>query len=135
MKFFLLNYIYQQYSKMSVAIQLKLSFNIVFTGKRIYDDKYADQSFVSYTTQRENITESLTEFIYRNEKTSAFAFSTFGLNIVITNPVHYSIAETNNNMRPHFNITANGDTYHVFTTKSHRRITGITKIEYFDFPF
>ena len=120
---------------MSVVIPITLSFNLVFTGKRAYDDKYADQHFVSHTTHRQNITESLTEFIYRNEKTSAFVFSTFGLNIVITNPVHYSIADTNNSMRPHFNIMANGDTYHVFTTKSHRRITGITKIEYFDFPF
>jgi len=122
---------------MSITIPLTLSFNLVFTGKRNYDEKYSDQHYESYTTHRQNITEAIAEFIYRNEKTSAHMFSTFGLNIIITNPIHYSSGDTNqsNNTRPHFNITANGDTYHMFTTKNHKRITGITKIEYVDFAF
>jgi hypothetical protein len=108
---------------------------ITFTGPWNYDECYEG----NWNTHRANITQALQEFSTRNEETAKYLINTFGFEIIITSHVHYSREEIALNItekaRPHFNVKANGKTYHIYTTKNHARITGITEMLLTNFPF
>ena len=117
---------------MNTSINIPFQAHIVFTGKYSYDVI----ELGARNTHRYNITEALAEFSTRNAETFKYFIATFGQIITITNPVHYSYQEINREAcRPHFNISANGKTYHIYTTKSHTRIVAITEIVATEFPF
>ena len=110
--------------------------SVVFTGKFEYDKKAVDTGVLNFCTHRENIIECLHEFSVRDTETAKYLIGTFGFTIEVVNPVHYSSGElADRGFRPHFNIKANNKNYHIFTTKNHRRIVGISEVLYMDFPF
>ena len=116
---------------MNASITIPFQAYLVFTGKHSYDVLCEG----NWKSHRQNITEALTEFSTRNADTFKYFVSTFGQVINITTPVHYSYQDTREACRPHFNVLANGKTYHIYTTKSHHRIVAITEINYNEFPF
>lgn len=82
----------------------------------------------NYYTHRKNITDAINEFAFRSMETTRYFIATFGLVIEITSNVHYSRGEDDAVNRPHFNVRANGKTYHLYMTKNHRKIVAITEI-------
>jgi hypothetical protein len=109
--------------------------SVVFTGVYDYDTNAVDTGVLNFYTHRENIIECLHEFSVRDTETAKYLIGTFGFTIEVVNPVHYSLGEATDRVRPHFNIKANGKNYHIFTTKNNRRIVGISEVLYKDFPF
>jgi len=111
---------------------------VMFTGTLFsYDVKFEDGGKINWYTHRENIIECLREFSQRNLETLQYLVSTFGLTIEVTHPVHYSLGESEvtHKVRPHFNVKCNDKTYHIFVTKNHRKIVGVSEILYKDFRF
>ena len=108
---------------------------ITFAGLWNYDECFEG----NWNTHRENITSALREFCVRSETTAKYLINTFGFHIEITAPVHYTEEEIMKGKvgqcRPHFNIKANGKTYHLYTTKNHARIISISEISITNFPF
>lgn len=108
---------------------------ITFAGSWNYDECFPG----NWATHRENIINALREFCVRSEDTAKYMINTFGFSIEITAPVHYSneeiLLQITDKSRPHFNIKANGKTYHIYTTKNHARIISITEIMITNFPF
>lgn len=105
--------------------------SVVYWSEFDFDVKY----YGMHHSHRDNINECLMEFADRNETTARYLISTFGFNLEVSHPVHYSVGDNISKARPHFNITANGKIYHVFTTKNHRRIIAVSEILNTEFPF
>ena len=111
------------------------SFNqsVVFSPTYSYSfDEIYENNHRSYT-HKECIVEALREFATRSEETTKYLISTFGFKIEVTHSIHYS--SPNEKERPHFNIRANGKTYHLYTIKNGCRIVGVTELLYTDFRF
>lgn len=107
---------------------------IVFAGSYNWDECAPG----NWNTHRENINSALWEFSSRNEETRKITFG-FGNPIIVTGNVHYSrdtVVLGNTDVHsPHFNIEANGKKFHIYVTKNHKRIVGVSELQMTRHPF
>lgn len=83
------------------------------------------------------ICEALNEFFHRNIETKAFMMNKmlYLENVLlVSRMIHYD-DENNIKESPHFNVKTKAGTLHVFLTKNCERITRITEMNIYAFPF
>lgn len=107
---------------------------IIFSPKFNWDECAPGNLY----SHRENINSALWEFSSRNEETRKICFG-FGNPIYVTGNVHYSkedilLGKLDSHL-PHFNISSDGKTFHVYVTKNHRRIVQLSELTISKHPF